>query len=281
MLIDWFTVGAQALNFLILVWLMKRFLYKPVLDAIDAREKRIADQIADATAKQAQAEADRATFQGKSDDFDKERSALLTKATSDAQNEGKRLMDEARQAADALSAKRKAALAAEMQQTKQAIADKTMHEVFALSKKALADLASQDLEVHIIDVFLTRLSALSEAAKAVLGDALKAASETAVVRSAFVMEPKQRTAIQTTFNQVFKVKVPLRFEVAADTVGGIELSVGGQKLAWSISDYLASLEEEVTKVLAPAEEGGLADKSADEPIHQETTPSQAATSGDK
>jgi F-type H+-transporting ATPase subunit b len=42
MLIDWFTVGAQALNFLILVWLLKRFLYKPILDAIDAREKRIA-----------------------------------------------------------------------------------------------------------------------------------------------------------------------------------------------------------------------------------------------
>jgi F-type H+-transporting ATPase subunit b len=280
-LIDWFTVGAQALNFLILVWLMKRFLYKPVLDAIDAREKRIDDQIADATAKQAQAEADRVTFQGKSDAFDKDRSALLNKATSDAQNEGKRLMDEARQAADALRAERKAALAAEMQQTKEAIAEKTMHEVFALSKKALADLASQDLEVHIIDVFLTRLSALSEAAKAVLGDALKAASETAVVSSAFVMEPKQRTAVQATFNQVFKVELPLRFEVAADKVGGIELSVGGQKLAWSISNYLASLEEEVTKALAPAEEGGRADKSADEPSHQESTPSQAATSGDK
>jgi F-type H+-transporting ATPase subunit b len=41
MLIDWFTVGAQTLNFLILVWLMKRFLYKPILNAIDAREKRM------------------------------------------------------------------------------------------------------------------------------------------------------------------------------------------------------------------------------------------------
>ncbi len=51
MLIDWFTVGAQLLNFLILVWLMKRFLYKPVLDAIDAREKLIATELADAAAK--------------------------------------------------------------------------------------------------------------------------------------------------------------------------------------------------------------------------------------
>ena len=45
MLIDWFTVGAQTLNFVILVWLMKRYLYKPVLDAIDAREQRIASEL--------------------------------------------------------------------------------------------------------------------------------------------------------------------------------------------------------------------------------------------
>ena len=59
MLIDWFTVGAQALNFLILVWLMKRFLYKPILAAIDAREKRIAAELADADAKKAEAQKER------------------------------------------------------------------------------------------------------------------------------------------------------------------------------------------------------------------------------
>jgi len=51
MLIDWFTVGAQALNFLILVWLMKHFLYKPILHAIDEREKRVAAELADADKK--------------------------------------------------------------------------------------------------------------------------------------------------------------------------------------------------------------------------------------
>jgi F-type H+-transporting ATPase subunit b len=56
MLIDWFTVGAQVLNFLILVWLMKRFLYKPILNAIDAREKRIAKELADADATRAEAQ---------------------------------------------------------------------------------------------------------------------------------------------------------------------------------------------------------------------------------
>ncbi len=62
MLINWFTVGAQAINFLILVWLLKRFLYKPILHAIDEREKGIASQLAQAEAKVAEAQKSATTF---------------------------------------------------------------------------------------------------------------------------------------------------------------------------------------------------------------------------
>ena len=65
MLIDWFTVGAQLLNFVILVWLMKRFLYQPVLDAIAAREQKIAAELADAAATKAEAHQQHDEFQKK------------------------------------------------------------------------------------------------------------------------------------------------------------------------------------------------------------------------
>ncbi|MEO8614423.1 MAG: F0F1 ATP synthase subunit B, partial [Luteolibacter sp.] len=84
MLIDWFTVGAQALNFLILVGLMKRFLYKPILSAIDAREKKIAAELADADAKKADAQKERDDFQHKNEEFDQQRAGLLKKATDEA-----------------------------------------------------------------------------------------------------------------------------------------------------------------------------------------------------
>src|ERR1700691_1252318 len=103
MLIDWFTIVAQALNFLILVWLMKRFLYKPILDAIDAREKRIANELANADAKKAEAQKEHEQFQHKNEEFDKQRAALLSKAADDAKAERPRLLDEARKAADAFS----------------------------------------------------------------------------------------------------------------------------------------------------------------------------------
>ena len=75
MLFDGFTVAAQTLNFLVLVWLMKRFLYKPILDAIDAREKRIALALADAAAKKTEAQQERDEFQKKNEVFDQARDA--------------------------------------------------------------------------------------------------------------------------------------------------------------------------------------------------------------
>ena len=75
MLIDWFTVGAQLLNFLILVALLKRFLYRPILDAIDAREQRIAGELAQADAAKAEAERERDAFAQKNAEFDRLRAA--------------------------------------------------------------------------------------------------------------------------------------------------------------------------------------------------------------
>src|ERR1700685_1084720 len=106
MLIDWFTVAAQALNFIILVWLLKRYLYKPILNAVDAREKRIAAELADADAKKAEAKKEQDEFQPKNERSDQQRAALRSKATQQANVEGQRLLNEARKAADDLSAKR-------------------------------------------------------------------------------------------------------------------------------------------------------------------------------
>src|SRR6202167_2371189 len=100
MLVNWFTVAAQAINFLILVWLLKRFLYKPILNAIDEREKGIATQLAAAQATKAEAQHEHDDFQQKNETFDRERAALMKKAADEAQTERQRLLDEARTAAD-------------------------------------------------------------------------------------------------------------------------------------------------------------------------------------
>jgi len=249
MLIDWFTVGAQAVNFIILVWLLKRYLYKPILNAVGAREKRIAAELADADAKKTEAKKDRDEFQQKNEAFDQQRAALLSKATEDANAERQRLLDDARKAADALSAKRQEALRSDAVNMNQAILRRTQQEVFAIARKALTDLATTSLEERMAEVFTRRLRALDEKAKEKLGESLKTASEPALIRSAFDLPTEQRAAIQQALNETFSADVHIRFETEPDLVSGIELTSKGQKVAWSISDYLASLERSVADLL--------------------------------
>ena len=249
MLIDWFTVGAQALNFLILVWLMKRFLYKPVLHAIDEREKRIAKELADADAKKAEAQKEHDEFQHKNEDFDKQRSDLLNKATEEANAERQRLLDEARKTADALSVTRQAALSNEADRLNQAISVRAQQEVFAIARKTLTDLAGASLEERMVAVFTQRLRAMNGQPKDDLGKALKTDAGPALVRSAIDLPPDQRAAIQTAINETFSADIHLQFETSPNLISGIELTANGQKVAWSIGDYLASLQKGVGELL--------------------------------
>jgi len=249
MLLDWFTIGAQALNFLILVWLMKHFLYKPILNAIDAREKLIAKELADADAKKSEAKKERDEFQKKNEEFDQQRAALLTKATDEAKAERLRLLEEARKAADALSAKRQESQVNDAHNLNQAISRLTQKEVFAITRKALTDLATTSLEERMGEVFDRRLRELNGQAKNVLGEALKKNSEPALIRSTFDLPEAQRAAIQNALNETFSADIHIRFETTPDLVSGIELSANGQKVGWTIADYLASLEKGVGELL--------------------------------
>jgi F-type H+-transporting ATPase subunit b len=231
------------------VWVLKHFLYKPILNAIDAREKKIAAELADAAAKKAEAQKDRDEFQHKNEEFDGQRAALLSKATDEAKAEGHRLLDEARKAADALSAKRQETLKNDAHNLNQAIARRTQQEVFAIARKALTDLATTSLEERMGEVFTRRLREMDGKAKETLGAALKSAPEPAVVRSAFDLPADQRAAIQNAVNETFSADIHLRFETTPDLVSGIELTANGQKVAWSIADYLASLEKGVGELL--------------------------------
>jgi len=145
MLIDWFTVVAEAINFVILVWLLKRFLFKPILHAIDEREKGIATQLAEAEAKKAEAQKERDDFQHKNEAFDQERATLLNKArtrpkpnVSDCSTKREKMQTRCAPTAGRLRT--------EQQNLSQDIVRWTQKEVFAIAKKTLSDLAATSLE---------------------------------------------------------------------------------------------------------------------------------------
>ena len=171
MQINWFTVIAQILNFLVLVWLLKRYLYKPILKAIDDREKKIAAELKDADTKKAEAKKEQDEFKQKNDDFDKQKTDLVNKAIADANNERQKLIEAAKTDATALKAKLDAATKEELENMKGEIAKKTQEEVFAIARKALTDIASVSMEEQSVHLFIKCFNELKEEEKKEAGAA--------------------------------------------------------------------------------------------------------------
>jgi F-type H+-transporting ATPase subunit b len=249
MLIDWFTVLAQMVNFLVLVWLLRRFLYGPILGAIDAREKDIAARLAAAEATQAEARKERDDFQHKAEAFDQQRDALLHKATDEADAARDRLTASAQKDADAARTQWQASLQSEQHALGEDLVRHARQGVFDIARKTLAELAATPLEACMGDVFIARLRSLSGAAHDQLAASLTASAEPALVRSAFDLAPAQRAAIQAAVGETYGVQTPLRFETAPSLISGIELTANGQKVAWNIADSLEALERDVSSLL--------------------------------
>jgi F-type H+-transporting ATPase subunit b len=248
-LIDWFTVIAQVINFLILVWLLKHFLYKPVLNAIDAREKRIADELANADAKKAEAEKEKEEFKHKNEELDQQRNELLNKAKDEAKAERQRLLEEVRKEASDLRAKQQEALKNDEQNLSQEISRRTQQEVFNIARKVLKDLAGTSLEERTVDVFTQKLRNLKDEEKKQLASALSASSSQVIVRTAFDLPQAKQDLIKKTIKETLGIEIQPKFETAPELINGIELTTDGQKVAWSIEDYLSSMQKSIDELL--------------------------------
>lgn len=248
MAVDWFTVVAQILNFLVLVWLLKRFLYKPILDTIDARELRIATELAEAADKKSLADQAHQAYRLKHEQFDAQHDALLSQASDEAALERERLIAEALRAAETIRQEQMDALRSEVQTLQEDIARRSRGEVLATTRSVLGELAGVTLEARMVELFIQRVRALDGATLANL-KAARAGADAVVIRSGFELEAAQQTEIESGLVEVFEHAVEVRFQVAPGVIAGIELLLDGHKVAWSISGYLAELEKSISQIL--------------------------------
>ncbi len=247
MQINWFTVIAQVLNFLLLVWLLKRFLYKPILKAIDEREGKIASQIKDAQAKETTAKKEQAEFSKKNETFDKQKKGLLDKVVDETNKEREKLLEAARNDAAELRSKLEKSLNEMQENLNRDLAQKTQNEVFEIARKTLADLASVSLEEQSAKLFIKRINELKKEEKKQFTDAFKSGSNPVLVKSAFDLPKKQQTEITSAVNEILGTETNFQFKTVPELISGIELTSNGYKLAWSISEYLNSLQKSISE----------------------------------
>lgn len=235
--IDWITVSAQIVNFLVLVYLLQHFLYTPVVQAMDKREKRVTDRLRDAEAREGKAKQKADEYAQKKEELESERRSLMEQYKQEARDEKQALLETARKDVQETTSQWQRQAAQEKKEFLTDLGKQTETTLTSIARKALLDLADTDLEGRVVDVFIGRLKNLDEDAR----KTFSAAKGKLRVSTAFDLDSKQRERVKRAVRARIGDEADVEFEVVPDLLCGIQLSGDGHALGWNLADYVTQV----------------------------------------
>jgi F-type H+-transporting ATPase subunit b len=247
--IDWLTLSAQIVNFLILVVILRYVLYHRIIGAIDGRREEIEEREAEVARRREEAEREAERHRREREALAAEREERLAEAREEADAWRERWLDEAREEVERERETWRQGLERERDRLFGEIRDHAGAATYGAVHRALADLADEELEAHVARTFARKLR--GSGGNEEIREALRNADEV-VVRSAFELRDDGRERIRDALAEAFDLQAEPRFEVAPDLVLGILLEAGGRVIDWSVSEFMDSLESRVKEQLEAA-----------------------------
>ncbi|MGF1515674.1 MAG: F0F1 ATP synthase subunit delta [Elainellaceae cyanobacterium] len=249
MLIDPITVLAQIVNFLLLVLLLKHFLYGPITRAMAQRERTIAEQLMGAEQQEALAQQEAARLAQMQQDFAAHRDQRLAQLRSELDEQRLTLLKQAEAEVNATKRRwyrsldqQKATVLRSFQQQAIAVLTQTL-------RQALKDLATVQLERQVVETFLERLETMPESEQQILQTALH--QSPARICSSFPLEAAAQQAVTAALRRLCKQPTEPTFEVDPALGCGIVVSVAGHTLGWNLAAYLNDVERRIAALDSP------------------------------
>ncbi len=243
MLFDWFTVIAQIINFLILVFLLNRFLYKPIVKTIKARQQEIESRWQAAEKEKESAKTEANSYQQKQQKLENKQQEIMTHAQTKADEKYHDLVEDARQDVEQKRKSWQESLEREKAQFFDRFQEKIMQQIYKITGHVLGDLANASLEQQIINQFIHRLDNLSEEEREKLANSAQTIENGLIIRSHFEIPPESRDRLLNSLHQTNIYQGNnVQFTTNSDLICGIELQASDYKIAWNLKDYIEAID---------------------------------------
>lgn len=248
MLIDWFTVFAQLINFLILIFLLHRVLYKPIVRTIRSRQEEIESNWQQARQEKHLAKEQISLYQEKQQKLERQREVMIAQAKQEAEQEYQKLIQQAKQEVKQKHLTWEKAIAQQQQNYYQELEQKLIEQVYDLTEQAFQELANASLEQQIIQTFIRRLQNLSQPERQSLAQHLQESEHGLVISSSFELSSAIRKQIIDCLHQqqIYQTG-QVKFTQVPELICGIELQAQSYKIAWNLHNYLSSLQQQEFK----------------------------------
>jgi F-type H+-transporting ATPase subunit b len=241
--LSWSTFVLEIINFLVLVWILKRFLYEPVLNVIARRQARIRKTLADAEAFHTDAEKLQEMYEGRLADWDKERQQARDKLARELEAERARKMADLQ---TALEQEREKARVAESRRQADAmgkIQEAALMRGARFAARLLEQASGPDTETRLVELLLTELAQFPIERITALRNSYGETPDAVVVISAFPLADEQRHRIKHALIKVTRPNMPFRFEQDSELLAGVRIIIGAWVLAANLQDELKGFME--------------------------------------
>lgn len=245
MKVDFFTLVAQIINFLILVFLLRHFLYKRIIKTMDKREQDIASRYQEAEDKIKEAEEKEESLQKMKDDFQSKRQKMLDEVSKEVEEKRQKLEEEKRKEVEELELKWKTTLKRQKEDFLSELRIRVKKQVFEIVRKVLQDMADEELEEALIKTFLRKVNEMNDQERKTLAEDIRQSGKETKIRSSFKVLDEYKGKIKKVIQDLTGEKIVPQFQEGGDFISGIELWSKGKKIAWTLDNYLGSLERHV------------------------------------
>jgi len=241
--LDWSTIILEIINFLVLVWILKRFLYKPVLDIIAKRRAGIEATVAKAEQTQKEAEALKEQYEGRVADWEQERAqareTLQTELDAERQRRLEALQGELKNERD----KARVADERRLAEARRHIEQQAVNQSAQFAAKLLGRLSGPELDKQLVHLLLDEMHNLPAGRATTLREQAAAHESGADIVSARSLDDDRRRQIEEALHALFARPVPCRFRVDPDLIAGVRITLGPWVLRANLRDELQGFAE--------------------------------------
>ena len=248
--LDWTTFALEILNFLVLVWILQRLLYQPILKVIAERKAEIRDTYSKADRLRKEAEALREQYENRQAEWNREKEMVRHRMVEEVNAEKTRLLaalqhslEQEREKVRALEERRLTDL------TRQA-EDAAIAQGGRFAARLLARLASAELETKLVEILLEDLRRIPAEQRQAIRTACAKADMSAIVTSAHALSQSQRESLLEVLQSLLGQSVSCEWREDQDLMAGIRLSLGPWMLGANLQDELKAFSEAAPSVSA-------------------------------
>lgn len=224
--LNWSTFFLEIVNFLVLVWLLKHFLYQPVRAAVARRRESIEGELNEAAERQKEADALRDQYENRLADWECERKEARQELEREIEAERARLQEALQQELDAKREKVKVLAERQLKERSRE------NEILALEQGArfvsrmLEKVASPELQAHLVELLLSELKELPPAQRNALQALENDKAVSVDVLSAYPLTKGQRSALQLRIETLVPGRSSFEWREDRKLMAGLRITLG-------------------------------------------------------